>query len=60
MKDEGDGNTNYNWRTWKGDGKVGNWMTNRDHPNYNTVELGRITVKTPGGLRRLALSLRLQ
>ena len=29
---------------------------NRDHPNYNIVEIGQNTYKSPGDLRRLAVT----
>ena len=55
-----DGYTNYNWSTrnnlqglWKGTGRVGNWRTDWDHPNYNIIEIGQNTEKSPGDLWRL-------
>ena len=35
--------------------KFGNRKTNRDHPDYNIIEIGRITEKNPRDLRRLAV-----
>ena len=37
-------------------GRVGNWRTNRDHPNYRTVEISQNTEKRPGDL--LSFSIR--
>ena len=46
MVHEGDGDTNCNWHAWndplklgKGAGSVGYQRTNRDHPNYSTIEI---------------------
>ena len=33
-------------------GRVGNRRTNRDHPNYNIVEIGQNTEKNPGDFWR--------
>ena len=53
--------TNSNWCTWngperfgKGAGSVENRKTSRDHPNYDRVNTGQNTEKSPGDLRRLA------
>ena len=43
-------------RLIKGAGKVGNWRTNRDHTNYSTVEVGQNTEKSPGDLKRFAVT----
>ena len=37
-------------------GRFGNRGTNRDHPNYNNVEIDQNTEKSPGDMRRLAVS----
>ena len=37
-------------------GGHGSWRTSGDHPNYSIVENGQNTVKSPGDLRRLAVS----
>ena len=35
---------------------LGNKRTNRDHPNYDIVKIGQNTDKSPGDLRRLAVT----
>ena len=40
-------------RISKKDGRVGNQRTNRDHPNYNIIEIGQKTKKSPEDFRRL-------
>ena len=40
----------------KGVGRVGNWRTNQDHPNYILVEIGKNIQKNPGDVRRLAVT----
>ena len=62
VEHEDGGDTHCNWCTWngpqrlgKGAGRVGNWRTNRDHPNYSTFDNGRNTEKSPGDLRGLAV-----
>ena len=47
---------NSNWRNTKGTGGLGSWWTSGDHPNYNITENGQNTVKSPGDLRRLAVT----
>ena len=37
-------------------GELRNKRTSGDHPNYNIVDIGRNTKKTPGDLRRLAVT----
>ena len=51
------------WRAWnnpqkfgKGTGKVGNWRTNRGHPNYSIVEIGQNTEKCPRDQRRIVVT----
>ena len=39
-----------------GTGGFGNKKTNRDHPNYRIVEVGLNTEKSPGDLRRPAVT----
>ena len=63
MKHEDDGGTSCNWCTWnnpqriaKGTTRVGNKRTNGDHPNYSIIMIGQNTEKSPGDLRRLAVS----
>ena len=63
MKHEGDGGTYYIWRTWHvlerigtETGGIGNQRKNRDHLDYSIVEIGQNTEKSPGDLRRLAVT----
>ena len=44
----GDGDTNCSWRTWNGPQRKAG-----DHANYNIVEIGQNTKKSPGDLSRL-------
>ena len=37
-------------------GGLGGWRTSGDHPNYNITENGKNTGKSPGDLRRLAVT----
>ena len=37
-------------------GVLGSWRTSEDHPNYSILENGQNTKKSPGELRRLALT----
>ena len=43
-------------RITKGTGGLGSWRTSGDHPNYYIIENGQNTVKSPGNLRRLAVT----
>ena len=63
MKNEGDNNTNCdkgfwysNYRIIKGPGGVGSWRTSEEHPNYSIIENGQNTKKSPGDVRRLAVT----
>ena len=63
MEHESDGDTNYNWRERyshqrisKWTGRLGNKRTSGIHPNYSIVEIGLNTKKSPGDLRRLAVT----
>ena len=63
MKHEDDNYTNRDWCFWnshqrimKGTGKLGNKSTSGDHPNYYIIEIGQKTEKSPGDLRRLAVT----
>ena len=63
MEHESDGDTNCNWyaryihqRTDKGTGRLGNKRTSRDHPNDSIIKIGQHTKKSPGDLRRLAVT----
>ena len=62
MEHESDGNTNCNWctcyshqRIGTGTGGLGN-KTNGDHPNYSIIKISQNTKKSPGDLRRLAVT----
>ena len=57
------GDTNCNWRTWHGSQKlgkwagwVGNWRTSRAYHNYRISKIVQNTEKSPGDLRRLAVT----
>ena len=63
VEHEGDDCTNCNWRFWhinlriiKGTGGHGSWWTRGDHPNDSIIENGQNTEKSPGHLRRLAVT----
>ena len=63
MELENDGYVSYNChpgyshqRTYKRTGGLGNKKTSGDHPNYCIIEIGKNTEKSPGDLRRLAVS----
>ena len=45
-----------NKRIIKGTGGLGGWRMSRDHPNYSMIENGRNTEKSPGDLRRPAVT----
>ena len=63
MELESDGDTNYNWRTrynhQRIDTRIGglrNKKASGDHRNYSIIENGHNTKKSPGDLRRLAVT----
>ena len=63
MEHESNGDTNCNWHTWngpqrfgKGVGRVRNWGTNQDYPNNSLVKICQNTEKSPGDLKRLAVT----
>ena len=63
MEHETDNYINCDWSFWstnkrvtKGTGRHASWMTSGDHPNYNIIENGQNTEKSPGNLRRLAVT----
>ena len=63
MEHDGDNYTNRDWGFWyshqrniERSGGLGNKRTNGDHPNYYIIEKGQNTEKSPGGLRRLAVT----
>ena len=59
----GDNFTNCNWCIWNRNGRIaketrglGSWWTSGDHPKNSIVENGQTTKKSPGDLRRLAVT----
>ena len=63
VKRESDGDTNCNWCSWYSHQKtgtesrgVGNNRMNKDHLNYSIIEKGQNTEKSPGDLKRLAVT----
>ena len=59
----GDNYTNCNWCIWnsnlrntKGTGELGTWRTSGEHPNYSSIENDQNSEKSPGDVRRLAVS----
>ena len=63
MEYESDGDTNCNWCSWYNHqrintrtGRLGNKRTSGDHPNYSIIEVGHNTKKSPGDLRRFAVT----
>ena len=62
MEHEGENYTNCDWGFWyshqriiKETAEFGSWGTSGDHPNYS-IEYGQNTEKSPGDLRRLAVT----
>ena len=39
-----------------GTGELGNKKTSGNHPNYSMIKIGQNTEKSPGDLRRLAVT----
>ena len=63
MEQKSDGNDSCNWCTWdnpqrlgKKDGRFKKRRTSGHHPDYSIVKIDQNTVKSPGDLRRLAIS----
>ena len=63
MEHEGNGDTSCNWCTWnnlqrivKGAERFGSKGTSRDHSNYSITKISWNTEKSPGDLRRLAVT----
>ena len=63
MEHESNDYTNCNWSSWyihqrmgTRNGGLGNKRTNGDYPNYCIVEINLSTEKSPGNLRRLAVT----
>ena len=59
MEHESDNYTNCDWCFWyshKGTRELGNKRTSEDYPNYYIIENGQDTEKSPGDLRRFAVT----
>ena len=63
MEHEGDNYTNCDWCFWQGNKRIvkgtagfGSWLPSGDHPNNSVIEDGHNTEKSPGDLRRLAVT----
>ena len=63
MEHAGDNYTYCNWCVWnsnqriaKGTREPGSWRTSGDHLNDSTVENGQNTKKSPGDMRRFAVT----
>ena len=63
MEHEGDGDTSCGWCTWdnskrlvKGTRRLGNTRTSGDHLKYNIIKIDKNTEKSPGELRRRAVT----
>ena len=61
MKHDGDINSNWrtrfsHWRIDTGTGRLGNERTSGDHPIYSIVDIGWNIKKSPGYLRKLAVT----
>ena len=63
MEYKDDGNISCNWCTWnnlqkigKGSGRLGNKRTSGHHSDYSIIKIRQNTEKSPGDLRRLAVT----
>ena len=63
MEHEGDGDTNFNWYTLKNlqklgkeTGRIRNQRMSGDHSDYSVIKIDQNTQKSPGDLRRLAVT----
>ena len=63
MEHEGDNYTDCDWCFWyskqsiiKGTGGFGSWRTSGDHSKNSIIENGQNNKKSPGDLRRLAVT----
>ena len=63
MEHAGDGDSNCDWYTWynpqkigKETGRLGNKRMNIDHQDNRIIKIGQNTEKSPGDLRRFALT----
>ena len=50
VEDEGNGGSNYNWHVWNGLQRLEN------HPDNSIVEINQNTEKSPGNLKRFAVT----
>ena len=67
MEREGDGDTSCNWCTWndlqricKGSGRLSNQKTSREHPDSSVTKIAVNPEKSPGDLRKLAVTQTLE
>ena len=63
MEHETDSDTNCSWCTWnnprtigKGTGRLRNKKTNKHHPDHSIAKIGQNTEKSPGDLRKIAVT----
>ena len=63
MEHDGDKYTNCDWYLWHGNsriingpGRFGSWRPSGDHPKNSIIENCQNTEKSPGDLRRLAVT----
>ena len=63
VEHENDDDTNCNWSVWYSHqrigtrtGRLGNKRASGYHPNYSIIEIGQNTEKSPGDLKRLAVT----
>ena len=63
MEHESKSDTNCSLRTWNSPQRLGKWTerignkwTNRDHPDYDIVDISQNTEKSPRDQRRLAVT----
>ena len=60
MEHVGDNYTNHDWCFWYSHQKIikgtEGWRMSGDNPNYNIIENGQNTEKSPGDFRRLAVT----
>ena len=52
----GDGDTNRNRSTWSNPQWIGHMRTSGDRINYSIIKIGKNTEKSPGDLKRLAVT----
>ena len=63
MENESDNDANCNYHAWYShqmisteNGRFGNMRTNGDHLHYSIVEISQKTERSPGDLRRIAVT----